>query len=50
MPKTYKVVEPSFGETYLEMTDDDGTIRFVPMVEDNSDYQEYLNPSEAKTI
>jgi hypothetical protein len=23
---------------------------FIPMDESNSDYQEYLNPSEAKTI
>ena len=42
MKKTYKEITNELGQTYLEMTETDGTIRFVPMVEANSDYQEYL--------
>ena len=42
MKNTYKVVTNDRDESYLEMTEADGTIRFVPMVEGNSDYQRYL--------
>lgn len=42
----YKVIvnnsETSAGYSYVEMTDADGVISFVPMDEANSDYQEYL--------
>ena len=44
MKNTYKVITNDRDESYLEMTEADGTIRFVPMVEGNSDYQRYLNP------
>ena len=39
--KTYQ----SKGEgiyAYIEMTEEDGTMRFVPIAEDNADYQAYL--------
>ena len=44
MTITYKEITNELGETYLEMTEADGTIRFVPMVAGNSDYENYLNP------
>ena len=51
MAKTYKEITNERGDTYLEMTEEDGTIRFVPMVEGNADYDNYLNPKdEAKTL
>jgi hypothetical protein len=42
--KTYQEVTNQYGETYLEMKDENGGIWFVPIVESNSDYQRYLNP------
>lgn len=47
MKNTFKVITNDRGESHLEMTEADGTIRFVPMVEGNSDYQAYLNPEAA---
>ena len=44
MTKTYKKITPEFGEEFLEMTEADGTIRFVPMVAGNADYENYLKP------
>ena len=41
--RTYKVIGEGINQI-LEMTETDGTIRFVPMDEANSDYQRYLNP------
>ena len=29
---------------------EDGSVSFIPIDPANADYQEYLNPSEAKTI
>jgi hypothetical protein len=43
MTITYKEITNESGETYLEMKDADGIIRFVPMVAGNSDYEVYLN-------
>lgn len=44
MTITYKEMTNEFGVSYLEMTEADGTIRFVPMVAGNADYENYLNP------
>ena len=33
---------------YIEMTEEDGTIRFVPISESNSDYQAYLNKDKVE--
>ena len=49
MTNTYKEVTNERGDTYLEMTEADGTIRFVPMVAGNADYEAYLNPVEHLT-
>ena len=38
---SYTKLTNVFGEDYLEW-DDNGTIRFVPCDESNSDYQAYL--------
>lgn len=46
MAKTYKEITPEIGEPYLEMTEEDGTVRFVPMVAGNADYQAWLNPAD----
>ena len=40
--KQYMKKNSDLGGEYIEMTDDDGTIRFVPISDDNSDYQAYL--------
>lgn len=34
----------------IERQNEDGSISFIPKDKSNPDYQEYLNPSEAKTI
>jgi hypothetical protein len=46
---TYTIKETIFGDKYIEW-DDNGTIRFIPMDEANSDYQNYLKRDEAETI
>ena len=48
MTITYKEITNELGETYLEMTETDGTIRFVPMVAGNADYENYLIWIETK--
>lgn len=49
MKPTYKEFTNALGETYLELTEADGTIRFVPMIAGNADYEAYLNPVEHLT-
>ena len=39
--RTYKLVENGLDKI-IEMTEEDGTMRFVPLDESNSDYQRYL--------
>jgi hypothetical protein len=34
--------------TYIERTNDDGSITSIPMNENNSDYQAYLNKDKAE--
>ena len=47
--RTYKIIGEGINEV-IEMTEEDGTIRFVPKNPDNSDYQAYLESlNEAKT-
>jgi hypothetical protein len=41
MKKSYKLVQNGLT-SIIEMTEEDGTMRFVPIAEDNSDYQRYL--------
>lgn len=48
MKKTYEIKTDAFGVEYLEMTETDGTIRFIPMDESNSDYQAYLNKDKVE--
>jgi len=38
---TYTKITPEFGDSYIEW-DDNGIIRFIPMDESNSNYQDYL--------
>jgi hypothetical protein len=49
MKYTYEVItnELSQSET-IKRTDENGLIAFIPTDPANSDYQEYLNPREAK--
>ena len=49
MKPTYKEFTNALGETYLELTEADGTIRFVPMIAGNADYEAYLNAVEHLT-
>ena len=42
MMKTYTKKIALDNYEYIEMTEEDGTIRFVPIADDNSDYQAYL--------
>jgi hypothetical protein len=44
MTKTYELKTFEDGSKYLEMTDENGQIWGVPMVEGNADYERYLNP------
>jgi hypothetical protein len=41
--RTYKLIGEGINQI-LEMTEEDGTIRYVPIDPANSDYQRYLNP------
>ncbi len=41
--RTYKELQLGI-DTVIEMTEEDGTIRYVPTDPANSDYQRYLNP------
>ena len=45
---TYEKIIPLLGDTYIQLTEEDGTVRFIPMSEDNSDYQAYLKSLEAE--
>jgi hypothetical protein len=40
--KEIKVTDP-MPFSYIEKTDNEGVVSFIPMVEGNSDYQAYLN-------
>jgi hypothetical protein len=37
-------------ENFIVRSNEDGSESWIPKDPANSDYQEYLNPSEAKTI
>jgi hypothetical protein len=37
------------GSKMIKRTDEAGNVAWIPLDPANSDYQEYLNPSEAKT-
>lgn len=39
----YEIVETSFGAKILKRTNENGTETWIPMTEDNSDYQAYLS-------
>ena len=39
---TYKIITNVFDTQYIELTDDNGVIRYVPIDKSNSDYQAYL--------
>ena len=39
---TYEIVDTSFGGKILKRTNLDGTETWIPMTDDNSDYQAYL--------
>jgi len=45
---TYEPFTTELGNEFIKRTNEDGSISFIPVDETNSDYQEYLNPSEAK--
>lgn len=46
----YREVTVLENNHYIVRTNEDGTESWIPLDPANSDYQEYLNPSEAKTI
>ncbi len=50
MKYTYEEITWETGGKIIKRTDEDGGIAWVPIDPANADYQEYLNPSEAKTI
>jgi len=43
---SYEVIESPLGKT-IQRNNEDGSVSFIPADPANSDYQEYLNPSEA---
>jgi hypothetical protein len=49
MEYTYEKVTTESGTEVIKRTDADGVISWIPIDPANSDYQEYLNPSEAET-
>jgi hypothetical protein len=46
---TYTIKQDSMGADYIEGVIGD-SLMIIPTDPANSDYQEYLNPSEAKTL
>ena len=45
----YEIVKDAMTEVdVLVRTNDDGSITWIPMVDDNSDYQAYLNKDKAE--
>jgi hypothetical protein len=38
----YEVITNEFNQQILKRNNEDGTTAWIPMVEDNSDYQRYL--------
>ena len=42
MKLTYKLIENDFNMSYIERTEENGTISYIPLDEANSDYQAYL--------
>ena len=47
MTITYKEMTGQFGAKYIERTNEDGTLSWIPIDPANSDYQAYLNPEAA---
>ena len=48
MKPIYKLIENEFGGSFIERTDNLGLISFIPIDEDNADYQAYLNNDKPK--
>lgn len=44
----YEIIEAEFTPTVIKRTDNNGDIWFIPMDENNSDYQAYLNKDKAE--
>ena len=38
----YKILKSELGNEIIEITEENGTIRYIPIDKDNSDYQRYL--------
>lgn len=49
MNSTYEIVKTDRGTDILKRTDADGQIWWIPMTEENSDYQAYLASLETLT-
>jgi hypothetical protein len=49
MEYTYEKITTEMGSEVIKRTDENGSIAWIPLDPANSDYQEYLNPSETKT-
>jgi hypothetical protein len=47
MEYTYEVVSTDLGVDVIKRTNSDDTVTFIPMDENNSDYQAYLASLEA---
>ena len=41
--QTYEVITSLDGQKVIKRNNEDGTFSFIPMSDDNSDYQAYLN-------
>lgn len=42
----YEIIKMDSGNEIIKATSSDGKILWIPMDEANSDYQQYLNPTE----
>jgi hypothetical protein len=48
MNPVYEVITTTTGNTVINATYEDGRMLSIPMNEDNSDYQAYLNKDKAE--
>lgn len=50
MKLTYEVIEIEGRNSIIQATDEHGFVKFIPMSEDNWDFQQYLNKDKPKVI
>jgi hypothetical protein len=50
MKYTYEEITNDFGTVIIKRTDENGAESWIPKDESNSDYQQYLNPTQNNPV